>query len=1099
MRSTLLLLSLSLSFSFLSTAQTKWLNYANDQLIQEIALEDNTVWVAAQGGLVKINQITGEKETYQPWNSDMRGISLQSITVGPDGTKWIGTSITGLASFKDEQWEYYQIINTGDTLYNIRETKLAPNGDLWFLNSTPQGTCTECPLMFSFDGNTFTRHDENFPPMVSNYYPVVDYSFTSEGDVWACNYFSVFKYDGEDVLEKFDSTNSPLLDEELIKLIEVDGNNNIWIGTHRTQPNTDQIARILKYDGSTWTVEKSYGPGWWNYSMFQGNNNDMWFNLRLVGSPESTTILHFDGQGWTEWQLEDMTGVPYSYNGPLLINIDDNNNWWTLNYSGIHEDKLFVSKGSNWTGFDTQIFPTMENYFDCVAFDCENRTWMGVYGGANVFDGINWVEYDEETLGSDGSLRSITLDENTCDLWFAFYSGQNGVGFVRYDGENFFPYNNVPDQGASAFKVLPGQNGTLWVATSGDGLGRFNGSDWTWYNENNSPISDHIFDISIDQSGNIWAATYSGLFRFDGESDWQVFNSSNSPLNNVVHWVFIDDAGMVWAKYDLGIASFNGSNWSLIPVPGQNISINDMTQDVNNNYWLSDMSNGIYFWDGVSFVNFNIYNSDIISNYSTSIEIDPFGNKWIVHSTGISVYNENGISNQITSPTPGASGTVYFDYDQDGQIGPDNEPGMPGQKVWLQPQNLQGFTNAQGKYTFYPPPGEYKVEHIPVNPYVPTSPSPLNFEMQNEPVENLDFGIWAAHPPDSVSLDLTAGFARCNLQMNLWANFCNYGILDTDGNLEINFDPKLTYISAFPQPTSIQGNTIVFEFEDLPYYNCEVVKMVFQVPGVDQVDEELFFSGTAISGTGALNETQDETSAIISCSYDPNDKKDEAVGESMNEYSLLGDALDYTIRFQNKGNDTAFIVIIRDTLSPNLDHSTFQLLGNSHNMETLLDDNGVLTFTFRNINLLWADVDEAGSQGFVKYRISPKENLPDPTIIENTAYIYFDFNPAIVTNTTENILVENLPVSSVSIRENNSFLNVYPNPSPGHIWVEIRQPGFASTPIELTLYDLAGRQIIQKKMTAGKMLLENLPSGFYILKGNYGGYTESMKIVVSPK
>ena len=37
-----------------------------------------------------------------------------------------------------------------------------------------------------------------------------------------------------------------------------------------------------------------------------------------------------------------------------------------------------------------------------------------------------------------------------------------------------------------------------------------------------------------------------------------------------------------------------------------------------------------------------------------------------------------------------------------------------------------------------------------------------------------------------------------------------------------------------------------------------------------------------------------------------------------------------------------------------------------------------------------------------------KNDLPEGTIIENTAHIYFDFNPPIITNTTKNILYDDM-------------------------------------------------------------------------------------------
>ena len=53
-------------------------------------------------------------------------------------------------------------------------------------------------------------------------------------------------------------------------------------------------------------------------------------------------------------------------------------------------------------------------------------------------------------------------------------------------------------------------------------------------------------------------------------------------------------------------------------------------------------------------------------------------------------------------------------------------------------------------------------------------------------------------------------------------------------------------------------------------------------------------------------------------------------------------------------------------------------------------------------------------------------NLPTNTGIINTGYIYFDFNAAVVTNTTHNLFTN---VASVSeLEQSTANVSVYPNP-----------------------------------------------------------------------
>ena len=1085
-----------LFFSFSFFAQNQWLNYANDHIIYDMALEGEILWVGTEGGLLKIDQNTGEKEIFQAWNSGLRGIGIRSIKVASDGTKWFGAERGGLFRYDGMDWEHYYEINTGDTLFQIKDIKEAPDGVIWF-TANPYGNFYHslANMLFSFDGISFAKHDENIDQSTPiTPFIIRDFEIDTAGNIWLTNGPSIVQYNGQSIIEHFDSSNTILSSEERFRHIKFDQTGNLWCSASIPSHDDEGSLRILKFDGINWSKEYELGNDWSISEMFNDSNDNMWFRFGKFNELDSTTISKFNGTGWSHWLQEDLPSIPESYSGPYLRHVDESGNWWAILNQGINQPKVHKYDGSSWIPYDTEITPMAYPRPESLVFDCENKAWLTADYKVNVFDGNSWEEYSDFGFDHHGRVRSISVDKNTCDVWMALKSG-DGVGVVKYDGINFTPYL-LPSPTGGAYNVEIGTDGTVWVSTSSSGLGKFDGEEWTWYNESNSILPDDIYSIAAGHDGRVWVCANEGLISFDGNNSWHFYDNSNAPIHQPFH-VFVDNDGMVWTTINqsYGLARFDGLNWTEYQLPNENIEILDFIQGLGNDYWIAGYGES-YHWDGNEFTPFNIFNSDIAATATWEINIDPYGNTWFVNSIGISIYNENGISNTPVRPNPKVTGTVFFDYDQDGQISANNESPLPGQKVWLQPDNLQSFTNGQGQYTFYPSFGEHEVSLTTENPYVPTSNSPLNFEIYGQPIDGLDFGIWTADPPDSVSLNLTSGFARCNQEMNLWANFCNFGILNTEGRIEINFDPSLTYASAFPEPASVQGNTITFAFENLEYYDCEAVKIIFAVPGVEQIGEELFFSGTAISENGPPSEIYDETRITIACSFDPNDKRSEATGDHINEYSLFGDALDYTIRFQNKGNDTAFIVVIRDTLDSNLDYSSLQILGSSHEMETLLDENGVLTFTFRNINLLWEEIDEAGSQGFVKYRISPKENLPDPTTIENTAHIYFDFNPAIITNTIENILVETLPVSSLSISEKKSFLKAYPNPSSGDLLIELTHPLYLSEKMEVALYDLAGHKIMEKENHGEHIILNDIPPGFYILSGKYGEYKESIKIIV---
>ena len=132
-------------------------------------------------------------------------------------------------------------------------------------------------------------------------------------------------------------------------------------------------------------------------------------------------------------------------------------------------------------------------------------------------------------------------------------------------------------------------------------------------------------------------------------------------------------------------------------------------------------------------------------------------------------------------------------------------------------------------------------------------------------------------------------------------------------------------------------------------------------------------------------------------SFDPNDKLVSPAGVGDEHFTTPDDELEYTIRFQNVGNDTAFNIYILDTISQHLDMSTFVSGAASHDYNVQILQGNIIRWDFPNILLVDSVRNEPASHGFVKFNIKQKPNNPDGTRIENIAGIYFDFNAPIIT------------------------------------------------------------------------------------------------------
>ncbi len=219
-------------------------------------------------------------------------------------------------------------------------------------------------------------------------------------------------------------------------------------------------------------------------------------------------------------------------------------------------------------------------------------------------------------------------------------------------------------------------------------------------------------------------------------------------------------------------------------------------------------------------------------------------------------------------------------------------------------------------------------------------------------------------------------------------------------------------------------------------------------------------------------------------SYDPNDKTGFPLGVGEQRFIEPGQPLDYLIRFQNTGTDTAFNILVIDSLPQTVDPASIRILGSSHPMTFVLGDRGVARFIFSNIMLPDSNVNEALSHGFVKFSIAQKPDLALGTTIENEAEIYFDFNEAIVTNRTLHTLGEDflMEVSAAQTLVTGLEMEVFPNPT--QAIANFRFKGHELRDGLLTVLDQQGRPVGATPFTGTSCQFDGtgLASGVYFFK-----------------
>jgi fimbrial isopeptide formation D2 family protein len=165
--------------------------------------------------------------------------------------------------------------------------------------------------------------------------------------------------------------------------------------------------------------------------------------------------------------------------------------------------------------------------------------------------------------------------------------------------------------------------------------------------------------------------------------------------------------------------------------------------------------------------------------------------------------------------------------------------------------------------------------------------------------------------------------------------------------------------------------------------------------------------------------------------------------------------LTYTIHFQNTGTAATNFIIVKDTLSANLDPTTVRTIASSAKIsEFTITGKGILTWTMNPYHLPDSLSDASGSKGFITFQVNAKRNLPIGTIISNTASIYFDYNGAVVTNTVADTVAN--PTAIRDLSGNNNGINVAAFPNPFKDATNIVITGL-NEKYNFELYDVTGR------------------------------------------
>jgi len=548
-----------------------WQNLTGINTIQEIVDDHPYLWLATDGGLLKLNKATGEIEKYTRANGDLPGNRLGAIAV-QNNLVWMGTRYEGigLGKFDGKHCSIYNPNNSGIKRFGTH-TALA-------VDSSEQLWIGELFDITLYNGSQFTSYNCPINPIMSN-----------------TNVFQILTFNN---------------------IVYVSGTWNIaGIQSHEDNSNLkfinagfgmvcDNEGKLYYSLGNGLTV---YNNGTWNN--YTTANSKIPTNKLGIGSKDTDGniwftsdigLIKFDGSSFSLFNMPEYKCPVY-----LSMCIDAENTIWLGGVS----DKLFKFKNNAWSTINVNNNPYYSVLNHSMAYSSDESLWISTSKRVEnaewenyllKYDGNNYLNFTKSDLLNiggqlvfeDATGYIITLDNllfsYNDSIWYLYSLGNNKI----------------------SSKFVKDEQGIIWEATT-NGLKEYHENSVTLYTTENSNLpTNKLYEIAIHNNGNFLISNYVNyptdttfLFEFNFEILPRVlYQNTDKLMALLVSSIVVAENGNIWFG--------------------------------TRNRKIQEEGYGLYKIDDGNLVNYNINNSDLPSNAIDKVYLDDFGKIWASANCG---------------------------------------------------------------------------------------------------------------------------------------------------------------------------------------------------------------------------------------------------------------------------------------------------------------------------------------------------------------------------------------------------------------------------------------------------------------------------------
>ena len=856
---------------------------------------------------------------------------------------------------------------------------------------------------------------------------------------------------------------------------------------------------IITNDAAMVWFENTDGQGTYSDEQFIRNINFRTFSSRLA-------VADMDGDSLIDLVVNNVDGYELSWNKnqsgaaffensqEIIIDLRELRDVISadLDNDG-DEDIIYASSDSKLSWYENldafgnygpqQLISSRAFRFNSlVAEDLDGDDDIDLVVAAQDGDKVLWYENNGSGQFSDGTIISdTTINPEFVSVFDVDGDDDNDIVCLDNLGDRVVWYENT--DGLANFGA------EQVIIDTVDDIKPFDYGDVDGDGDVDLVINQPLSWMSNDGSGNFSAPQVipssnedtAKLSDIDGDGDLDIFTT------DPVGWFENEDGQGAFGEFQLvyeGESVFTNDYLEFTDID------NDGDNDVVMSLFTGVNSDRIIYFKNYS----GVFGNPIIlgdTNQGLSglhiADLNDDGNNDILYITAESLSNSDagkvawfrnlGILNNLIS------GTVTYDNEGDGCDGSD----LGISNVWIASGNNFGafstFTNNDGSFAIDVGQGDFTTLLSPSLPSYFTVTPPIHttsFEGDNEVDNTANFCVTS----NATANDLTVSLypldePRPGFDTSYEIVYRNMGTTTLSGAVEMIYDTtKMQYSMASEAPSSQSGAMISFDFADIVPFESRSIVVSFNVfaPPTTNINDIIAtsVSVTPIAGDSTEDDNTYNLSQTVVGSYDPNDitvlEGEQILLEQTDDY------LHYIIRFQNTGTAEAINVRITNIIDSKLEWFTLQIESMSHDGHVIVEDGIQAVFSFENILLPSSSQDEAASNGYIAYKIKPKQNASLGDVFYNDASIFFDFNPPIITNTVSTEVVDALSVDEVAVQD----VKMFPNPAFDEVRITTNLPVKA-----ITITDVNGRSVKQYTNT-DVFSVRDLTAGIYFVRINLG-------------